>query len=132
MIYYLRKMHSAEQFASSMDPKTPFVPDYLRVNPEHLLVTKSSSLEKFDRFLSRSSNGKYRLPTLLKKYLKINCRIIEYNVDPDFNYCVDGLILLDTNDLPKSEIDTLLKDYPDKEAIYKRFDISVNEMEQFS
>lgn len=130
MIHYLRKMHSAAQFSKSINPKTPFVPDYLRVNPDDLLVTKISSLEKFDRFLSRSSNGKYRLPTLLKKYLKINCRIIDYNVDPDFNYCVDGLILLDVYDLPKSEIDALCKDFEDKEPIYRRFDITSNELDQ--
>lgn len=83
------------------------------------------SIERFDKFLYRMSNGEYRLPTLLKKYLKINCRIVDYNVDPSFNYCVDGLIMLDVADLPKAEIDALSKDFKEeeREAIYKRFDL---------
>ena len=112
------------QFAKMIAPKHPFVADFDKVNPDSLLGNKISSLEKFDRFMFRLSNSKYRIPTLLKKYLKINARIIGYNVDPDFNYCVDGLILLALNELPYSEIDALSKEFEDKSAIYKRFDIS--------
>ena len=64
------------------------------------------------------------MPTLLKKYLKINARIVDYNVDPDFNYCIDGLIMLTLNEVPHSEIDALSKEFSNKEEIYKRFDIS--------
>lgn len=124
MIYYLQKCHSMPQFAKMISPKHPFVADFNKVNPDSLLDSKISSLEKFDRFMFRMSNSKYRIPTLLKKYLKINARIIGYNVDPDFNYCVDGLILLSLNELPYSEIDALSKEFEDKSAIYKRFEIS--------
>ncbi len=124
MIYYLQKCHAMPQFAKMISPKHQFVADFNKVNPHSLLDNKISSLEKFDRFMFRMSNSKYRIPTLLKKYLKINARIIGYNVDPDFNYCVDGLILLSLNELPYSEIDALSKEFEDKSAIYKRFEIS--------
>ena len=75
----------------------------------------------------RQSNNKYRIPTLLKKYLKLNARIIGYNVDPDFNYCVDGLIMLSLDKMPRTEIDALSKEFEDKTAIYKRFGIEVQE-----
>ena len=69
----------------------------------------------------RLSNGAYRLPTLLKKYIKLNARILAFNVDPDFNNCVDGLIMLDVMDVPKQEIDALSKEFEDKDMVYRRF-----------
>ena len=56
-----------------------------------------------------------------KKYIKLNARILAFNVDPDFNYCVDGLIMLDVMDLPKQEIDALTKEFEDKRMVYSRF-----------
>ena len=110
-----------------INPKVPFKPDFGNVVPEELLGNKMSALEKFDRFMFRQSNSKYRIPTLLKKYLKLNARIIGYNVDPDFNYCVDGLIMLSLNNMPRAEIDALSKEFEDKSAIYRRFGIEVSE-----
>lgn len=123
MIYYLKKGYGDKRHANQIVPVTPFVPDYKRVNPKALLESKMDSLERFDRFLSRMSGGKYRLPTLLKKYLKINARLLAFNVDPDFNNCVDGLIMLNLSDVPKSEVDLLSKEFEDKNALYKRFGI---------
>ena len=124
IIYYLQRCHSLPQFEEMISPKNPFTPDYNNVDPDGLLESKISSLEKFDRFIYRISNSTYRMPTLLKKYLKINARIIGYNVDPDFNYCVDGLIMLSLNEIPRSEVDALSKEFEDKNQLYKRFDIS--------
>ena len=124
MIYYLERKHRMDEFAGFIVPKMPFVPDYERVDPALLLENKMESIEKFDRFLCRLSNNEYRLPTLLKKYLKINARLLGYNVDPDFNYCVDGLIMLDLREVPKSEIDALSKEFIDKDRVYKRFEES--------
>ena len=124
MVYYLKQCHAVPHYANMISPKHPFTPDYKKVDQRILLENKISSLEKFDRFMYRMSNSTYRIPTLLKKYLKLNARIIGYNVDPDFNYCIDGLIMLSLNEIPKSEIDQLSKEFEDKEALYKRFEIS--------
>lgn len=126
MIDYLREKQSVREFKKYIKPNIPFVPDYKRVNYNKLLLRKTDSLEKFDRFIYKLSNSQFRLPTLLKKYLKINARIIDFNVDPDFNYCVDGLIMLNLTEVPKNEIDILTKEFTDKEEIYKRFDISID------
>jgi hypothetical protein len=89
------------------------------------MQNKMESIEKFDRYLMRLSNNEYRLPTLVKKYLKINSKIIKFNVDPDFNYCVDGLVLLDLLQISKQEVIGLSKDEPNKEKVFKRFGITV-------
>lgn len=124
IIHYLLRKKTSAEFARHVSPKMPFVPDYKRTDADALLEYRMDSLEQFDRFIYRLSNNKFRLPTLLKKYLKMNARIIAFNVDPDFNYCVDGLIILNLSEMPKSEIDSLSKELEDKEMVYRRFDVT--------
>lgn len=121
MVHYIKEYHSAGDLEKYVIPSNPFFPDYLKTSVDHLLSNKMDSLEKFDRFLLRLSNNEYRLPTLVKKYLKINCKIVTFNVDPDFNYCVDGLVLLDLSQVSKQEIMSLAKGESDIERIKTRF-----------
>jgi len=124
IIQYLREYHSIEGMEKQLRPKNPFFPDFLRSNPEDLMKGRSESIEKFDRYLMKLSDNEFRLPTLLKKYLKINAKIINYNVDPDFNYCVDGLVFMDIMKVPKQEIINLARDEKNLSAILKRFGIN--------
>lgn len=121
IIKYLTDNHSIKGMDKLVRPKNPFFPDFLRSNPDSLIDGKSDTIEKFDRYLLKLSDNEFRLPTLLKKYLKINAKIINYNVDPDFNYCVDGLVFLDLTKVPKQEIMTLAREEKNKKAILKRF-----------
>ncbi len=121
MIYYLRKFHSNPDCVQMINPKNPFVQDFGRVDAEALLHGKMNNLEAFDRYLLKISGGQYRLPALLKKYIKMGAKIIEYNVDPDFNNCVDGLIMLALEDIPTDDIDSLSKEFEDRTPIYRRF-----------
>ena len=74
------------------------------------LTPQLSSLDKFIGDVDRNNNG---LPVLLKKYLGLNAKIIAFNIDPKFNDCVDGMILLDIFDIPKSTIELLSKEISD-------------------
>jgi putative hemolysin len=121
MIHYLKQFHRNPAYDDMTNPKTPFVPDFGRVDPEALLFGKTTNLEMFDRYLLRMSGGQYRLPPLLKKYIKMGSKIIDYNVDPDFNYCVDGLIMLALEDIPTDDLDSLSREFDVREPIYRRF-----------
>ena len=123
MVHYLHQRQSIPEFEKYVSPKCPFEYQFHRVNVEELAGGRMESLERFDRFMYRLSNSRFRLPTLLKKYIKLNARILAFNVDPDFNYCVDGLIMLDVMDVPKPEIDSLSKEFQDKDMVYRRFGI---------
>jgi hypothetical protein len=60
------------------------------------------------------------MPVLLKKYLELNGKIISFNIDPKFNECLDGLIVLDVYDVPIETIASLSKEIKD-ESIMERF-----------
>ena len=88
------------------------------------------NFEKFDRFLMRLSDNTYRMPTLVKKYMKVNARIIAFNVDPLFNYSLDGLIILRIKDYPRAEILSMTKDIDnptERESILNRFGYSLKD-----
>ena len=130
MVYYLENKHNAMLPEDSAMPTTPFEPDYLKINPKDLLRRKMDNFEKFDRFLMRLSDNTYRMPTLVKKYMKVNARIINFNVDPLFNYSLDGLIILRIKDYPRAEILSMTKDITavaEREAIMNRFGYSLKD-----
>ena len=130
MVYYLENKHSAMISDTVASPTTPFEPDYLKINPKDLLRRKMDNFEKFDRFLMRLSDNQYRVPTLVKKYMKVNAKIICFNVDPLFNYSLDGLIILQLTDYPRQEIFSMTKDIAspaEREAIMNRFGYSLKD-----
>ena len=130
MVYYLENKFSAMLSENAAQPTTPFEPDYLKINPKDLLRRKMDNFEKFDRFLMRLSDNTYRMPTLVKKYMKVNTRIIAFNVDPLFNYSLDGLIILRIKDYPRAEILSMTKDVEnpaEREAIMNRFGYSLKD-----
>ena len=122
---FVAENHAVEDKMKGMaTPKTPFEPDYLKVDVDALLQNHmNDGVEKFDKFLFRISNGDYRLPTLFKKYLKLNAKFLCFNVDPDFNDTLDSLLFLTFTDFPENEVMPLFRDSSDeeKENVRKRF-----------
>ena len=121
---YVAKNHPAKpEIVSWVVPHTPFHPDFLKVDSKVLLERNMPSIDKFDKFMFRLSNGAYRVPTLFKKYLKLNAKYICFNVDPDFNDTLDALLFLKFTDFPEDEVMPLFRDSSDeeKEIVRKRF-----------
>ncbi len=123
MVYYVTTKHTNEEMSKLFHPKTPFEHNFNKCEIKVLMEKNMESVDKFDRYIMKLSNGDYRMPTLFKKYLKINSKFLCFNVDPDFNDTLDGLLLLKFTDYPKEELDMMLKDVPEEKrpAYYKRF-----------
>ena len=105
----------------TVSPRTPFKYDFLRVDPELLLRNRMESIDSFDKYIQRLSDGHYRIPTLIKKYIKLNADILAFNVDKEFNYCVDGMIFLDISAVPRNEIEMLTKGSEDQAELIDKF-----------
>ena len=126
LIYeYVTKKHPVgEELSNKIKPITPFTPDFLKVDVETLLEKNMESTDRFDKFMFRLSNGGYRIPTLFKKYLKLNAKFLCFNVDPDFNDTLDALLFLTFTDFPEDEVMPLFRDSSEEEvqAVRKRFE----------
>jgi hypothetical protein len=67
------------------------------------------------------SNRQYRLPSLVKRYLKLNSKVVVFNIDKEFNDSLDGFIVCDIYDISREELKTITKDVTDPSVIEKRF-----------
>jgi len=87
------------------------------------LLKHSNDINRLDKFIADIEEQDYRMPVLLKKYIKLNGKIIGFNVDPMFNNCLDGLLILDIFQVPIETITSLSKEINDK-TILERFNLS--------
>ena len=121
LIIYGLSMCTPDNPEGLVTPRTPFRYDFLRVDPALLLKGKAGNVDALDKCIQRLSDGRYRIPTLLKKYVKLGADILAYNVDKEFNYCVDGMIFLDIDRVPRSEVVLLTKGSDNPETLLERF-----------
>ncbi len=85
-----------------------------------LMDNMNKDINQLDKTIGDLDELNSGLPVLLKKYIKLNAKIIGFNVDPKFNNCLDGLIVLDVFDVPKNTIESLSKEANDG-SILERF-----------
>ena len=99
--YFILKHYSLPEANKRIQTTHPLHPDFLRVDPDQLLVN-CHSVDELDRLVCTLSDGRFRLPVLLRKYISFGANILDFNVDPDFNDCVDGFVLLDFKNTPEN------------------------------
>lgn len=58
------------------------------------MLTALGDIQLLSRVVARIDPGK-GIPVLLRQYLALNGKLISFNVDPDFNNALDGLIVVD-------------------------------------
>jgi hypothetical protein len=85
-----------------------------------LMENMEHDINRLDKTIGDLDELNSGLPVLLKKYIKLNAKIIGFNVDPKFNNCLDGLIVLDVFDVPRNTIESLSKEANDG-SILERF-----------
>lgn len=111
MIEFIKRNFYRADLAEHVTPKKKFKPKYKQVDATALLEKSGSDIRLLDQFIQEIEPERFNVPVLLKKYIKQNARIIGFNVDPKFGMALDGLMILDLNDLPTETIDDLKKDF---------------------
>jgi len=74
------------------------------------------------RLIARMEGGK-GMPVLMRQYLKLNGRLVCFNVDKDFNNTLGGLIVVDLLNVPEK----VLARYMGKQQTSEFFRRSLNE-----
>lgn len=80
-------------------------------------------IDCFDRLMSSLSEGRYRLPVLVRQYFNCSARLACFNVDPDFTNSLDGLIFLDIKEFPPQKLRSFLRGVPDalRDKVFEHF-----------
>jgi len=119
IMQYIREHHFDKKLARYVRPRTRYNVPGFNVD-EEVILENADDLNKFDRFIKEVEPNDYTMPILLKRYLKLNGRIIGFNLDPKFNDALDGMLVLDLYDVPMDTIASLSKEIND-ESILERF-----------
>ena len=109
IIAFVRKNYYNHDLAKWVYPHMAFKPQKSKIDIDIILESKSNDLLKLDQFISGIEPKYLKIPVLLKQYFKQNAKIIGFNIDPDFNYSLDGLIILNMEDAPENTYDFLNK-----------------------
>ena len=93
IVAFLERNRKMTGWASWVRPTNPFRAKHrtgARLDPSSL-----ESLEEVSTFISEIEADQKGVPVLLKQYLKLDGRLLGYNVDPDFSNVLDVLIVVD-------------------------------------
>ena len=124
ILTYLKHNRSADDLVNLVRAKNPPRSMSLRDADIEVLQRCAFDLEHVSGLVSDLESDAKSVPILLKHYLKLNGRLISFNVDQGFGGCLDGLILVD---LTKTE-PKLLEAYMGEEGAqlflsYHDFDV---------
>jgi putative hemolysin len=93
MIEYLEKNHSDQAFAPMVKAKNP--PRERLDARERRALALVRDADEVSALVSEIEEDNKGMPVLLRHYLRLNARVLSFNVDPAFGHCTDGLILVD-------------------------------------
>ena len=92
-----------------IEPRKPYEVELKDVDTDILIQNMEGEIAKLDNFIEEIEPKHFRIPVLMKKYIKQNAKIISFNVDPKFSDVLDGLMILDLREIPNETIETLSK-----------------------
>ncbi|HRU57543.1 MAG TPA: GNAT family N-acyltransferase [Bacteroidales bacterium] len=120
LVEFINKWFFDRKLARYIKPRKNFVPVSDNINVRNVFIDISEKdINKIENIITDVETG-YRMPVLLKKYLEINGKIIGFNIDPKFNNCLDGLMILDVFEAPTELISGLAKEMNDP-SVFERF-----------
>ena len=102
MVYWLKKYRSWNQLERWVLPRRPFHGSRLDIHSAACLDRLCPSEELANRLIEDLEGKGKGLPVLIRQYLKMGGRFAGFNIDPDFSWVVDGLVVVDLLQAPKA------------------------------
>ncbi|MFY9153970.1 MAG: lysophospholipid acyltransferase family protein [Prolixibacteraceae bacterium] len=121
IIKFIMTYHFDWKLARSITPRNSFKFKTVDQNLNIIMQTMDNDINSLDKLIGDVDELNSGLPVLLKKYIKLNAKIIGFNVDPKFNNCLDGLIALDLCEVPENTIESLSKESDDSSILQQYY-----------
>jgi putative hemolysin len=110
IVAFIRKYYFDEELAAYLKPRKPFKARLEKIDLEVLTGSLGNEMKTLDQLIEDIEPEHFRIPVLLRQYVKLNARFISFNVDPQFSDVLDGFIILDLQDVPYEMIEALKKE----------------------
>jgi putative hemolysin len=93
---FLENRHYNTNLARFVKPRIPFKRPFLKRGFDTKAIGRlMHDIDQVSAVVSEFEKDQKGVPILLKQYLKLNGKILGFNVDPDFSRVLDALILVD-------------------------------------
>ena len=110
IVAFVKEKYFDEHHARFIIPRKPFTVPLQDINLQSALK-ELQDIDALENFLEHIEPDYFRLPVLLKQYIRQNARFIGFNLDPNFNDALDGLMLLDLQNIRAETIENLSKSW---------------------
>jgi putative hemolysin len=95
MVSFLRSHYCSSSLSTTVKPRTPFRPSRERDLARKTLELIGNNLDELSAIISDIEPNCTGIPILLKHYLKLGGKVLDFNMDPKFTNVLDALILVD-------------------------------------
>lgn len=95
MVDFLRLHHAMENSGSLVQPRNPFKGRRVRGFNARVARALLQDSDEVSEIVSDIEPDQKGLPVLIRQYLKLGAKLLEFNVDPHFSDCVDALLMAD-------------------------------------
>lgn len=102
-----KRYFSHPVFTKWFRPRTPFDPV---LSPSGNDQGESNDTLSLENIIDQIRPEHIQYPTLMKQYIRQNARFLGFNLDPNFNDALDGLMILDMADVPANTIELLKRE----------------------
>lgn len=124
---FIIRNHWDAELAQCITPRCKYRVETNDPDVDIMVDASGADIAMLDKMIGDIEPSSDKLPILLKKYISLNGRIIGFNIDPKFNMCLDGLLILDLFDVPMNTIESLSKEMND-DTILNRFSPDMPEL----
>jgi len=95
MVSFLRSHYGLSSVSSAVRPRTPFRHSKDRDLPRQTIELIGNNLDELSTIISDIESDCSGIPILMKHYLKLGGKVLDFNVDPNFSNVLDALVLVD-------------------------------------
>jgi len=110
MIEFMKSNYFDSVVGQYVHPKKEYKVKLAEEDKKFIFAESEQDLNKLDKLIDELEPNMLRLPVLIKKYIKQNAKVIAFNVDPNFNDAIDGLMYIRVSDIPESTVRPVLED----------------------
>lgn len=117
---FMRDNYFDYSFSEYIKPRKKFnIPNKYSKANRKILRNIDDNIKTLDLYVNELQPA-LSIPVLMKKYLQMNGKIIGFNIDPEFNDCLDGLMLVNITDIPFEMLDNMVKEL-EETTVRERF-----------
>ncbi len=108
ILAYLKMHHFHTDLHSFVKPRNPYRWRRRFMQDDRSIVEFVRSIDELSEVIADIDPESAEIPVLVRQYLNLGGKIVQFNVDPRFNHTTDALVAVDLADAPRAMMQKLM------------------------